>query len=61
MKNKLQSLILEYETLTKKMSEPDIVNDISQYTKLAKEHRRLTPIIQQSEAYLKLESQIKEG
>ena len=61
MNNKLQSLILEYEILIKKMSEPDIVNNISQYTKLAKEHRRLTPIIQQSEAYLKLESQIKEG
>ena len=61
MNNKLQSLILEYEMLIKKMSKPDIVNDISQYTKLAKEHRRLTPLIQKSEAYLKLESQIKEG
>ena len=61
MKNKLQSLILEYEILIKKMSEPDIVNDISQYTTLAKEHRRLTPVIQKSESYLKLETQIKEG
>tara|TARA_B100001750_G_scaffold235969_1_gene239202 strand:+ start:659 stop:1726 length:1068 start_codon:yes stop_codon:yes gene_type:complete len=61
MNTKLQSLILDYEILIKKMSEPDIVNDISEYTKLAKEHRRLTPIIQQSEAYLKLESQIQEG
>ena len=40
--------------LSEKMTDLNIINNVSEYTLLAKEHRRLSPIIQKSEKYLKL-------
>ena len=61
MIDKLQSLITNLDLLAEQMSSPDVINDISQYTKLAKEHRRLVPLVQKSNTYIKLYQQIKEG
>ena len=49
MQKKLNQLIEDYKILSEKMTDLNIINNISEYTRLAKEHRRLTPIIQKSE------------
>ena len=42
------------------MSDPNIVSDIPQYTKLAKEHRQLTPTIELAHRYIKVFNHIEE-
>ena len=53
MQKKLKQLIEDYKILSEKMTDLNIINNVAEYTLLAKEHRRLTPIIQKSEEYLK--------
>ena len=53
MIDKLKLLIKEYDSLTQKMSNPEILSNIKQYAKLAKEHRRLSPIINKSQSFIK--------
>ena len=60
MLNRLNKLIEEYHLITEKMSDPKIVSDIKLYSGLAKEHRRLDPIIPQAEQYIKKLNQLKE-
>ena len=45
MIDKLESLIIQFNDLSKKMSDPDIISDVKQYSSLAKEHKRLFPIV----------------
>ena len=52
MQKKLNQLIEDYKILSEKMTDLNIINNVSEYTLLAKEHRRLSPIIQKSEKYL---------
>jgi len=54
MQKKLNQLIEDYKILSEKMTDLNIINNVAEYTLLAKEHRRLTPIINKSEEYLKL-------
>ena len=42
------------------MSAPNIINNIKKYSTLAKEHRRLTPIIELGEKYISINNQIIE-
>ena len=53
MIDKLKSLIKQFNDLSEKMSNPDIVSDIKQYSSLAKEHKRLSPIIPNVNDYIK--------
>ena len=53
MIDKLQSLIKQFNDLSKKMSNPDIILDIKLYSNLAKEHKRLSPIIPNINDYIK--------
>ena len=60
MIDKLKSLIKQFNDLSEKMSNPDIVSDIKQYSSLAKEHKRLSPIIPNVHDYIKKFNHIKE-
>ena len=53
MIDKLESLIVQFNDISKKMSDPDIVSDVQQYSSLAKEHKRLSPIIPDVNNYIK--------
>ena len=53
MIDKLESLIIQFNDISKKMSDPDIVSDVKQYSSLAKEHKRLSPIIPDVNNYIK--------
>ena len=60
MIKKLQSLIETYSILSKKMAEPNIISDVSRYTKLAKEYRQLTPTIDLAHKYIQTFGHIEE-
>jgi peptide chain release factor 1 len=60
MINKLQQIIVDYENLTNKMSAPDIIADIKQYTELAKQHRQLSNIVPKANEYIDIYNQIQE-
>ena len=60
MINQLEEIITNYKQISDDMSKPDIVNDIKKYSDLAKEHRRLSPIIELAEHYISTHSQIQE-
>ena len=60
MIEKLYQLQDTYKKISEKMSKPDIVQDIQQYTELAKEHTQLLPIIEVSNQYTSIYKQIKD-
>ena len=60
MIDKLKSLIKQFNDLSEKMSNPDIISDIKKYSSLAKEHKRLSPIIPNVNDYIKKFNHIKE-
>ena len=60
MIDRLNQLIEEYNTISKKMSDPNIVSNIKLYSKLAKEHRRLDSVIPKAQEYIHKYSQLEE-
>ena len=60
MIEKLYKLKETYKLLSEKMSNPDIVSDIKQYTELAKEHTQLSPTIDVANEYIVIYKQIQE-
>ena len=53
MIDKLKNLINQFDDLSVKMSNPEIIADIKQYSSLAKEHKRLSPVIPDINDYIK--------
>ena len=53
MIDKLKEIIAHFKSLEKKMADPGRINDQKLYTKMAREHRRLSPIVEKSNEYLK--------
>ena len=60
MIEKLKEIISHFESLENKMADTGLVNDQKLYTEMAKEHRRLSPIVEKSNEYLKISEQIKD-
>ena len=60
MIEKLQHLVDEFNSLTNQMSDPKIISNIPEYTKITKEHRRLEPIAQKSQKYIDLHDSLNE-
>jgi peptide chain release factor 1 len=52
MREKLEKIINTYEGLGLKMGEPDIIANQKEYTRLAKEHRAQTPLVEAAREYL---------
>ncbi len=60
MIEKIKELLNNFDKLSLKMSNPDIIADLPQYTKLAKEHRHFTNIIPKAKKYKQIFFQIEE-
>ena len=58
MIDKLREIIIHYESLETQMLDPDLMNDQTRYTEVAKEHRRLAPIVEKSKVYIATQEQI---
>ena len=52
MVDKLTKLIVHFNNLSEQMSDPEIISNVRKYTELAKEHRRLSPIISKANLYI---------
>jgi len=60
MINKLQDIIKQYDNLMVKMSSPNIMSNISEYKKLAREEKSLSNIIPKAKKYIQKYNQLKE-
>lgn len=52
MRDKLEKLIAAYEDLEKKLSDPEVVKDQQEYTRLAKEHSSQADLVAKAREYL---------
>ena len=60
MIDKLKEIITHFQSLENKMADTSLINDQKLYTEMAKEHRRLSPIVEKSKQYLKIAEQIED-
>jgi len=60
MINRLNQLIVEYEQISEKMSDPEVISNIKVYSDLAREHRRIDFIIPKAKQYIKQYNHLKE-
>ena len=58
MIEKLKEIISHFKSLENKMADTGLINNQKIYTEMAKEHRRLSPIVEKSNQYLKITEQI---
>ena len=61
MFEKLALMESKYEEISNKLSEPDIVSDNKLYTKLMKEYKNMTPIIEKYREYKKAQASFEEA
>lgn len=61
MIEKLKEVEKRYEDISKQLLEPDIYNDQVRYTKLMKEHKMLTPLIEKYREYRSAEDTASEA
>jgi len=60
MIDKLLQLVEHYNTIVVKMSDPEIIANLEEYTVLAKEHRQMTPTIDLAKQYINCYNQIQD-
>ena len=60
MIDKLKEIIAHFESLELKMADPNLVNNQKLYTESAKEHRRLSPIVEKSNQFINISNQIED-
>jgi len=60
MIDRLNQLILEYNQISEKMSDPETISNIKIYSDLAREHRRLDLVIPKAQDYIKNFNQLLE-
>ena len=61
MLEKLKEISNHYNELGEKLADPNIISDQAAYTKLMREHKHLTPIIEKYNEYLTLERNYNES
>lgn len=60
-KEKLEKILEAYEDLQKKMGDPEVVSNQSEYQKLAKEFAKQGPLVNKASEYLKLVNNLAEA
>ena len=60
MINKLKSVISRYDELAELMSQPDAMQEMKSFTRLAREHRGLTELVEQAKIYIDTYRQLQE-
>ena len=53
MINKLEEVEKRFETVNDLVCQPDVIADLEQYTKLMKELKQLTPVVEKFREYKK--------
>lgn len=61
MIDKIREINIHYNELSEKLADPEIVSDRAEYTKLMREHKHLTPIIDKYNEYCSHEASCKEA
>lgn len=61
MFEKLESIEKRYSSLNQRLYDPDVVSNQEEYTKIIKEHKQLTPIIEQYRIYKKAKADFQEA
>ncbi len=61
MIEKLKEVEKRYDDISKQLLEPDVYNDQARYTKLMKEHKMLTPLIEKYREYRAAEDTVSEA
>jgi len=59
MEDKLNTILERYRTVQNSLNDPNIMTDVQNYKDLSKELKRLTPIAEKSQKYLKVLNEIK--
>ena len=60
MIDKLKVILDNYSTLSEKMANPEIISNVPEYAKLAKEHRQMSNTVTLAKEYIKIYNQIQE-
>ena len=60
MINKLKEILNHYSSISEKMANPDIINNITEYSKLAKEHRQMSETVELAAQYIKVYNHIQD-
>jgi len=61
MFDKLSDIVTEFEELTVKLSDPEVIQDHSLFRKLSKRHAELEPVVRAYRRYLDLNDQLKDA
>ena len=61
MIEKVKEISDHYEQLSKRLADPEVISDLSVYTKLMREHKHLAPIIEKYNEYIAHEKSYKEA
>jgi peptide chain release factor 1 len=59
MIEKLESIEQTYDQLTREMSDPEVISETARYTRVAKQHRELEPVVARYRALRKLEADLE--
>jgi len=60
MIDKLQIILDNYSALSEKMADPEIISNVPEYAKLAKEHRQMSKTVTLAKQYIKIYNHIQE-
>jgi len=60
MINKLKSVVVRYDELADLMSQPEAMQDMKAFTRLAREHRELTELVEHAKKYIDTYKQLKD-
>ncbi len=61
LEDKLDDVVTKYESLNKKISDPEVMNNSQEYQKLLQEHARLKKVVEKYQRYQDLKEQIEEA
>ena len=61
MLDKLKSISERLDTVNRKLSDPDVINDQEQYRKLMREHKNLSPIVDKYNELLSVRRDVEEA
>jgi len=58
MIEKLESIIVKYNSLSESLSDPDVISNPKKFAKIAKEHNGLTEIVEKAKIYIDVSQQL---
>ncbi len=61
MLEKLRQMEINYNTLSEKLTDPEVISDREQYAQLMREYKKMTPIVEQYHVYRKTKENLQEA